>query len=515
MLKISNLKVNLEDKGNLKKIVAKKLKVKEESILELIILKESIDARKEVTLVYSLAIKINNPKSYLKYDNTSIYAPYKYDFTKIESEKTVNIVGYGPSGILAAYMLAKSNIKVNVFERGSIVESRSKQVDDFWHNNNLNTESNVQFGEGGAGTFSDGKLTTRIKDPRINLILDLFVSNGANKNITYEGYPHIGSDELKKILINIRKELIKLNVSFYFDTKVTNLITKDNKVIGVIANELEYYSDKTILAIGHSSFDTIENLAKQNLYIEPKDFAIGVRVEHPQDLINKNQYKEHYNHESLSAASYRLTHLSKENVGIYSFCMCPGGYVVNSSSDLNTIVTNGMSNSKRDNIYANSAILVQIPKKLFYKGSIFDGINFQKYYESKAYNLSNSYKAPAMNIKDYLENKVTPLIFKSSYLPETVTYNLNNYFDDYINQALKSAFYDFDKKIKGFIDNGIMIAPETRSSCTFRINRNKELESVSHLNLYPIGEGAGYAGGIISSALDGIKTAEKIISIFK
>ena len=510
MLRIDNIKVHPSDKDKIKDKIAKRLKVSINDINNFKIIKESLDARANPIYVYSCIFNIKNHNKYLKYKDISTYQEYKYEYTKIDDNKVVNVVGFGPSGIFATYLLAKSNVKVNVFERGSRIDKRVYDVNEFWNNEILNPESNVQFGEGGAGTFSDGKLTTRVKDPRINIILDVLVENGADPSIKYQANPHIGTDNLRIIIKNIEDYLVKSGVNFYFDTKVDNLIIENNKVLGVSCSNNNYYSDDTILAIGHSSIDTILSLYDQNVYIEPKDFAIGVRVEHPQELINKNQYKEYYNEYALPTASYRLTHTTTNKVGVYSFCMCPGGFVVASSSDKNTIVTNGMSYSNRDNHLANSAILVQIKNK-----DIAYGINYQKNIEQRAFQISNSYKAPCMNIRDFINNELNDLIFKSSYIPGTILYNMNNLFDDYINNALKEAFLDYDHKIKGFIEQGIMIGVETRSSSTVRIKRNDNLESISHHNLYPTGEGAGYAGGIISSCLDGIKISECIINKYR
>ncbi len=515
MLKINNIKLAVgSTKEDIIAKVCKSLKISKDDIKYFEILKESLDARKEPYYLYSVAIDIENKNKYLKYKDISEYTTFEYEYIKVNEDIMVNVVGYGPSGIFAAYNLAKCGIKPIIFERGSFVEQRSIDVLNFWHHQILNEESNVQFGEGGAGTFSDGKLTTRVKDLRIQPILDILIENGADPKIKYQNNPHIGTDVLKVILINIRKKLIDMGAIFHFDTKVEKLIINQNQVLGVVAKNNEYFANYTILAIGHSAFDTIESIYNQQIYMELKDFAIGVRVEHPQRIINNAQYKKESTNKALPTASYRLTHQTKDNVGAYSFCMCPGGVIVGSSANSKTIVTNGMSYSKRDLPLANSAILVQIPKAMFDKGSIFDGINYQRSLEQKAYNLSNSYYAPGMNIQDYLNNELNNLNFTSSFLPGVYLYNLNNYFDDYINRALHSAFTDFDNKIPGFIKHGIMIAPETRSSSTIRIKRNEYLESINHLNLFPIGEGAGYAGGIISSALDGFKTAEKIIRKF-
>jgi uncharacterized FAD-dependent dehydrogenase len=513
MLIISNLKLNLDkDTSELKSKICKKLRVSDKEIKEFHIYKESIDARKEVIFVYSCLVSLNNEDKYLKLANVTKYNETKYIVPKITSNKRPIIVGFGPTGIFTALILAKAGLKPIVFERGADIDQRRLDVASFWRDGELNPESNVQFGEGGAGTFSDGKLTTRIKDPRIPFILDSLIENGADNKIKYMHHAHIGTDKLGGIVKNIRNEIIGLGGEVHFNSCVDNFIIKDNVIEAVEVGNKQYFSNDIILALGHSAVDTIKKLISLGVYIEPKDFAIGVRVEHPQILIDKNQYKKQYNHPKLRASEYHLTYKPSNEHQVYSFCMCPGGFVVASSSEKNTIVTNGMSYSNRSNKYANSAILVQVKVSDYYKSNILDGLDYQHNIESLAYKLAgNSYKVNACNIKDFINDDLNELIFTPTYSLGYQLVKMNNLFDKFIIDSLKESFIDFDKKIKGFINEGIILGPETRSSSVVRIKRNVELESTNTKNLYPAGEGAGYSGGIMSSFLDGIRVGEKII----
>jgi hypothetical protein len=513
MLIISNLKLNLDkDLSELKNKICKKLRVSDKEIKEFHIYKESIDARKEVIFVYSCLVSLNNEDKYLKLANVTKYNETKYIVPKTTSNQRPIVVGFGPTGIFTALILAKAGLKPIVFERGADIDQRRLDVASFWRDGELNTESNVQFGEGGAGTFSDGKLTTRIKDPRIPFILDSLIENGADKRIKYMHHAHIGTDKLGDIVKNIRNEIINLGGEVHFNSCVDNFIINNNIIEAVEVKNKKYFSNDIVLALGHSSVDTIKKLIYLGVYIEPKDFAIGVRVEHPQILIDKNQYKKQYNHPKLRASEYHLTYKPSNNHQVYSFCMCPGGFVVASSSEKNTIVTNGMSYSNRSNKYANSAILVQVKVSDYYKSNILDGLDYQHNIESLAYKLAgNTYKVNACNIKDFINDDLNDLIFTPTYSLGYQLVKMNNLFDKFIIDSLKESFLDFDKKIKGFIDEGIILGPETRSSSVVRIKRNTEFESTNTKNLYPAGEGAGYSGGIMSSFLDGIRVGEKII----
>lgn len=513
MIIVNNIKCPITKKFGVS-LIAKKLNCKENMIKNFTITNEALDARfDDAYYVYNVIVDIKDEQKYLKKKDVSIYKPVNYPTLKASRKAKVAVVGYGPSGIFAALTLAKAGLEPVIFERGSKVEKRVKDVEEFWQHNKLNTESNVQYGEGGAGTFSDGKLTTRIKDYRVKDVLQTLVDNGADPKILYQHLPHIGTDKLRDILVNIRNNISDMGGTFYFDTKVEKLAIKNNKIIGLWANGKYYDFEYVILCIGHSSFDTFKNLYDNGVYIEQKDFAIGLRVEHPQALINKNQCPKHYN--KLPSASYRLSYTASNNRGVYSFCMCPGGIVVNSACENNTIVTNGMSYSTRDMDNANSAILVQVFKDDFNDPHPLAGFNYQLNLEKKAFNITNTYKALAQNIGDYLNNDVNDLVIESSFTNGVKLYDLNNLFSDDINTALHEAFVNFDKKIPGFINQGIMVAPETRSSCPVRIKRNEYHQSISTANLYPCGEGAGYAGGIVSSGVDGIRCAQSLITNLK
>ncbi|MDY3091756.1 MAG: hypothetical protein SOW61_02915 [Erysipelotrichaceae bacterium] len=513
MLLINQIKLHLdEDESSLKKHLLKKLRISESELITYRIYSRSIDARKEPLLVYTLLVSLKNEKRYIGQKDVKEYVSYDREFKKINTDKRPVIIGYGPSGIFSALFLLEHGIKPIVFERGNRISIRKEEVYNFFNDGILNPESNVQFGEGGAGTFSDAKLTTRIKDPYIEYITDKFIEYGAKENIRYDAHPHIGTDEIQKIITSMTDDMASKGVDFHFGEAVKEFIIENNRIKGVITDKDTYYSDYVLLGIGHSSYDTIRQLYKCGVYMEPKDFSIGFRVEHPQNLINLNQYNDLRYLDILGPAEYFLRAKTSLDKGVYSFCMCPGGFVVPSSSDLNTIVTNGMSYSKRDNHLANSAILVQVSSEDF-GDKLFDGFEYIHKLEKKAYDISGSYKALSSNIKDYINNTVNPLIFESSYSLGTVLYNFNNFFDEKLNKAFIEAFEYFDKRIPGFIDSGIMVGPETRSSCPVRIKRNELLESVSTNGLYPMGEGAGYAGGIMSSALDGIRVALKIIDI--
>ena len=509
MIKVNNIKCKIDEKIN-KDMIAKKIHCHSNDIFSYEIEREALDARHDdIYYNYNVIVNVKNENKYLKNKDVSIYEPIEITTIKANRQAKVAVVGFGPSGMFCALELAKSGLKPVIFERGSKVEKRIKDVENFWNNNILDTNSNVQFGEGGAGTFSDGKLTCRIKDKRVKVILDTFVTLGADPKKKYQNLPHIGTDKLRDIVKNIREYIIKLGGTFMFDTTVTDFKIINNKIVGLYTKDNYYDFDYVALCIGHSAYDTMQKLYAKNVFFEQKDYAVGVRVEHPQILINKNQNKQHY--QKLPNASYRLTYHASNDRGVYSFCMCPGGIVVNSSAIANTIVTNGMSYSDRAMNNANSAILVQVKRSDYGSDHPLAGFEYQKRIEEKAYSISSSYKACVMNIKDYLTNKLDPLVLDTSFTNGYILHDIHDIFNDDINMALEEAFYDFDKKIPGFINQGIMIAAETRSSCPIRMTRNEQYESISISNLFPCGEGAGYAGGIVSSGVDGIRIANSII----
>lgn len=506
MLLISEIKLALnEDESRLKELIIKRLKLKNTDSFSYEIYKKSLDARKEAVYKYQVLVKLNNEKKYLKYKNVSLYEKPNLNIQKEDRNIRPLVVGYGPSGIFATYRLVEAGFKPIVFEKGKRIAEREKDVERFFKEGILDPNSNVQFGEGGAGTFSDAKLTTRIKDSFIEYILDIFIKFGAKEDIKYLPHAHVGTDEIRKIIMNITDYLINEGTEFHFEEELEELLLDDkHNLIGIKTNKNEYHSPICILGIGHSAYKTINNLYRQGVNITPKDMAIGFRVEHPQSLIDSNQIKG----EVKEPSEYFLRY--KDEKAVYSFCMCPGGLVIPASSDEKRIVTNGMSYSKRDSGFANSAILVQVNKEEFDKGDL-GGFEYLKENEEKAYRISNSYKAPAANIKDFINNTSNPLIFKPTYPLGVIEYNFNNFFKERDVDYFKKALKYFDEKIPGFIEKGIMIGPETRSSCPIRINRNENYQSINTLGLYPTGEGAGYGGGIMSCSLDGIRIANYII----
>lgn len=523
MIRIRQIKLPVSHKQNeLKYQIAKKLKINEKEIINYKINKQSIDARDKnnIMYVYEVDAQIKNEKHILKKHINDILE------TKDETYKLpkpgnmplnhqIIIAGAGPAGLFAGYMLSKAGYKPLIIERGEDINNRVKTVEKFWKTGILNPNSNVQFGAGGAGTFSDGKLNTNSKDKtfRGKEVLKTFVKHGAKEDILYINNPHIGTDLLRNIIQNIIDEIIKMKGQIKYNTCLTNIITNEGKLTHIeINNKEKIPCENLILALGHSSRDTFETLLKQNLNIKPKPFAVGIRIQHPQSLINKTQYGKNSN---LPPASYKLTYQTTKKRGVYSFCMCPGGYVVNASSEKNMLAINGMSNHARDSENANSAIIVTVSPN-DYGTNPLDGIKFQRNLEKKAYEIGNG-KIPIQLFKDFIQNKpsknfgtINP-IFKGEY---KLT-NIRDIFEPYISEALIEGIKQFDKKIKGFAnDDAILAAVESRTSSPIKIERDEHFTS-NIKGIYPCGEGAGYAGGIMTSAIDGIKVAEEIIKTYK
>ena len=519
MIRLRQVKVLINK--DLKKEISKRLRVNIDDIKDIKIVKRSIDSRDKPNIyyVYEVDVKINNEDKILKkINNNDIFKTplEEYKFIPIGTNKLNNriiIVGSGPCGLFCAYMLSSYGYKPLVIERGSDVDTRINKVNDFWKNNILDKECNVQFGEGGAGTFSDGKLNTLIKDKdfRMKKVFEIFVDNGACVDIMYENKPHIGTDILVNVVKNIRNKIIDNGGEFRFNTKLTNIRYENNKINNIIVNDNEEIKcDCLILAIGHSARDTFKMLYENKINMEPKPFAIGIRVQHSQELINNNQYGT--NNQSLPPASYKLTHTCKNHRGVYTFCMCPGGYVVNSSSEDEMLAINGMSYHARESGTANSAVIVTVTPKDFGSNPL-DGIEFQRKLERITYKVGNGL-IPVQLFKDFVENKESCNLgsIKPKFKGKYKLANLNLIFPDYIIESLKEGIYTFDKKIKGYAgDDAILSAIESRTSSPVRIIRDEYFES-NIKGIYPSGEGAGYAGGITSSAMDGIKIAEAIMN---
>jgi len=531
-MRISNIKIykDIEDIEVLK-IACKKSKIDINKISNWYIVKKSIDARdkKDVHYNYSLEIEI--------YDNQKISSNISTKFNDFENSNNINkllvkekrnflrrpvVVGMGPAGLFCAYVLALNGAKPIVIEQGEDVDSRKITVDNFLKNGILNTKSNVQFGEGGAGTFSDGKLTTNINSEYNRIVLETFVKFGAPGQILYLNKPHIGTDNLVKVVKNIRNEIIRLGGEVYFNSKLTGFKYDKDKVQSLILeNTNQIDTDDCVLAIGHSSRDIFKTLFEDKVAMEPKPFSIGVRIEHKQVLINKAQYGE-YTKLKLPPAEYKMVfHDEKYKRGVYTFCMCPGGVVMASSSEENTIVTNGMSKFLRDGENANSAILVNVNPEDYikedfgkYKSTAISGIFYQKKYEELAFKLGGgNYKAPIQRVEDFFNNKKSSCFgdVKPTYMPGVSFANLNEILPEYIKEPLKNGIKYFDTKIKGFARNDCLLTGlETRSSSPVRIIRNNDYTS-NKKGIYPCGEGAGYAGGIMTAAIDGIKVAKSLL----
>ena len=512
MLKIHQIRVEIGDTLS-REHIARKLHTVPSAVLSYEIERESLDARGgDLHFSYTVYADVRNEEKYLRLKDVSRETREDYELPVLKKEALRPvIIGFGPAGMYAGLLLAECGLKPLVIERGSAVEKRSRDVDQFFQDGTLDEESNVQFGEGGAGTFSDGKLTTRIKNFRIRKVLEEFVEAGADPCIIYEHRAHLGTDVLCKIVKNIREKIIRLGGEVHFDERLEKLIVKDGHVCGILTNKDKYEAEHVILAIGHSAADTYQNLLLQGVHMEQKDFAAGVRVEHPQSLIDTCTYGRYAGHPSLGPASYQLHAKTSVNRGVYSFCMCPGGIVIPSSIKEGELVVNGMSYSSRDGENANSAILVQIFKKDFDHGHPLDGFRFQKELEKAAYR--KGFAAPAQNIKDYLAHQTGTLCLSSSYPLETTVEDIHMLFPKEINAAMEEGFHIFDRRIHGFIDQGIMVGMESRSSSPVRLVRNEAGESLTVHGLFPCGEGAGYAGGIVSSAADGLKQAENVISM--
>ena len=528
-IRINNINLNLDDSEELlKKKVCKKLKINENQIGNLIIVKKSIDARKknDIKFTYCVDVICDKEDKILSrlHDKDVKFEELKEREPIVKGDLELNsrpvVVGFGPAGIFAALTLAREGYKPVVYERGEDVDKRTETVDKFWKTGELNLESNVQFGEGGAGTFSDGKLTTRIKDFRCAFVLDELIKGGAPSEIKYESKAHVGTDLLKGVVKNIREEIKCLGGEVHFNSKVEKIDYENGKLKSIVVNGEEKPCEALVLAIGHSSRDTYEMLNEKGVSMEAKAFAIGVRIEHPQEVINLSQYGEQYNHEKLHAADYRLTYQSERlKRGIYSFCMCPGGVVVAAASEDGRLVSNGMSYHARDLANANSALVVTVNPDDFEGDSPLRGMEFQRHYEELAFKLGGGdYKAPVQLLGDFMNDRVSTKLGRviPSYTAGYVFKELKDCLPSYVIEAIKEAIENFDRKIKGYgDDDAVLTGIETRTSAPVRIHRNTTLESVNVEGLYPTGEGAGFAGGIISAAVDGIKVAEHIINKYK
>ena len=437
-------------------------------------------------------------------------------FSHMQKNRKVVVVGSGPAGIFAALTLAEKGIPVLLLERGKKVSERCLDVHDFWEAGKLDGESNVLFGEGGAGTFSDGKLTSRSKNLKVQFVKETLVELGAQSDILIDAKPHIGTDRLREVLVNFRKKLISLGCDIKFGARVDDFLIQSDRIAGLVVNGKEMATECLILAIGQNADDTYTRLHERGIRLAPKPFAMGLRVEHPQELINEMQYGKWRQHPALPPADYFLTaKTAHPSRSVYTFCMCPGGRIIGCSSSPGTIITNGMSGSRRDGLHANSAVVVNVTIDDF-SGTIEEplkGLEFRRHWEEKAFaSGGHNYYAPAQRLLDFLQDRENGKPISTSFLPGVKAASLRETLPPFVTEALKYGLRQFGTKMPGFAsEDAVLVGVETRTSSPVRILRDTSGQSVNTAGLYPCGEGAGYAGGIISSALDGIRAAENII----
>lgn len=527
MIRLTEIKLPLDhEEGAILDAITKKLGITAQEVLSFNMFKRGYDARKKskILLIYTLDVEVANQAEMLEQFASDPHVretpdmEYKYVAKAPENltERPV-VIGFGPCGLFSALVLAQMGFKPIVLERGKEVRERTKDTFGFWRKRALNPESNVQFGEGGAGTFSDGKLYSQVKDPKHygRKVIEEFVASGAPEEIRYVSKPHIGTFKLVTMIEKMRAKIIELGGEIRFSTRVDDIHMQDGQITGLtLSNGEELKSRHVILAVGHSARDTFEMLHKRGVYMEAKPFSVGFRVEHKQSVIDEARFGKNAGNPILGAADYKLVHHCKNGRTVYSFCMCPGGTVVAATSEEGQVVTNGMSQYSRAERNANSAIVVGISPETDYPGDVLAGIRLQRELEKGAYVLGGeNYDAPAQKIGDFLKGRDPSAIgeVEPSFTPGIKLTDLSKALPDFAIEAIREAIPAFDKKIKGFAsDDGLLTGVETRTSSPISIKRGKDFQSVNLKGFYPAGEGAGYAGGILSAGIDGIKAAEAL-----
>ena len=526
MIRVHDLTLPIDhDPGDLNRALAKRLGIRGNALQNLQIVRQSIDARRRsrIVFVYTVDVKVGNEprvlKDCLKDTKVSLAPVSAYAMTKrVKSMETPPVVvGSGPCGLFCALILAQLGCKPLLIERGRSVKARIRDVHRFWQHGELDPVSNVQFGEGGAGTFSDGKLVTQIKDKlnRSRKVLDELVKAGAPREIMYQARPHIGTDHLVNVVKHLRDTIVALGGRVRFETQLTDLVIKDGCVTGLIVNQDEPVDTScVVLAPGHSARDTFAMLHGRGIPMAAKPFSMGVRIEHPQTLINQAQYGKYAAHPALGAADYKLVHHVDQGRSAYSFCMCPGGQVIGAASEPGRLVTNGMSHHARNRPNANSALLVGVTPRDFQTDDPLAGVAFQRVWEEKAFAVGGgAYHAPVQCVADFLASRPTRSVrsVEPSYQPGVTWCDLRQCLPEFVADTLRAAMPALDRKLRGFaMPDAVMTALESRSSSPLRILRDETFQSPALQGLYPAGEGAGYAGGIMSAAIDGIKVAEAI-----
>lgn len=513
-----------EDPQRLTAHAARELGIGADAISEIEIIRRSVDARKKGhvlikhTVQVATAAKTNPSRATKSIHTRSAPVPL---IAKVKRKERVVVLGAGPAGIFAALRLVEAGLQPIIVDRGKAVEPRAQDVQRFKRQRVLDTESNFCFGEGGAGTWSDGKLTTRIGDERVSAVFRAIVTHGGPPDILIDGKPHLGTNRLIKLLRTMRAHLIGEGALFRFDTRVDGLVMRDKQVVGVRTNAGDIIDcDHLIVAAGHSARDTLDWLLAAGVHLEAKPFAVGFRVEHPQAWLNAWQYGQGEHLEHLPAADYRLTsNLTVEGTtrGVYSFCMCPGGVIVPTATEQGGVCINGMSHASRSSPWANSALVVTVDLKDFAWGGgsgVLAGIAYQRRAEQAAFERGGaSFRAPAQRVSDFVAGKPSQDIAFASFRPGVVAGSLDGIYPDVITDALRIAIKQWEQRMRGFITSDAhMLGVETRTSSPVRVTRGEDLQSLTHARLYPVGEGAGYAGGIVSAAVDGLRAADQIIT---
>ena len=530
IVRINNFRVSIDEREALETLISVRLKIGRQQQQNLRIVRKALDARREGNIAFVYTVETEIPGAADKWaerwrgdKNVSIVEPVPESElvpgNRRLTERPV-VVGFGPAGMFAALTLARHGYKPLVLERGPDVEARQLAVQKFWDRGILDEAANVQFGEGGAGTFSDGKLTTRVHDPMMNQVLDALVAAGAPPEIKYWYKPHVGTDRLRQVVKTIRQQIVSLGGEVRFGQQVTDFHVAAGGLTGLVVNgETKLDCSVVLLGIGHSARDTYQQLQRCGVAMEAKPFSIGVRIEHPQEMIDRSQYGSAAGHPALGAADYSLVyHDRAAGRTAYSFCMCPGGMVIGAASEAGGVVVNGMSHYNRASGSANSALAVNVTPDDFGSG-VLDGVEFQRCYERKAFELAGrSYFAPVQTVDGFLHGQVggAATLVQPSYGPGVKNVNLDDCLPEFVTASLRRALPDFGRKIRGFDHPGaVLTGVETRTSAPLRILRGEDRISLNVAGLYPMGEGAGYAGGIMSAAIDGMHAAHAVVRQYK